>query len=92
MKIAVIGLGDIAVKAYLPVLTQRDGIELVFCTRNEQRLKQLAKTHRITEYCTDYKMLISHQARILAGNIGLFSAAVLVYCVVFEYAKSFSIG
>lgn len=62
MKIAVIGLGDIAVKAYLPVLTQRDGIELVFCTRNAHRLKQLANTHRITEFCTDYKMLLSHQS------------------------------
>lgn len=32
MKIAMIGLGDIAQKAYLPVLAQWPDIELVLCT------------------------------------------------------------
>lgn len=38
MKIAMIGLGDIAQKAYLPVLAQWPDIELVLCTRNPKVL------------------------------------------------------
>ncbi|WP_173424714.1 Gfo/Idh/MocA family protein, partial [Photobacterium sanctipauli] len=58
MKIGVIGLGDIAEKAHLPVLTQLAGVELVFCTRNPERLKYLAEKFRISEYYTDYKDLV----------------------------------
>ncbi|MGI9283585.1 MAG: Gfo/Idh/MocA family protein [Endozoicomonas sp.] len=57
MKIAVIGLGSIAQKAYLPVLTQRADLELVFCTRNTEVLHQLARQYRITETCTHYQSL-----------------------------------
>lgn len=32
MKIGIIGLGDIAQKAYLPAITQHSDVELVFCT------------------------------------------------------------
>ncbi|MGB7996898.1 MAG: gfo/Idh/MocA family oxidoreductase, partial [Photobacterium halotolerans] len=52
MKIGVIGLGDIARKAYLPVLTQWPDLELVFCTRNADTLQQLARTHRIQDAVT----------------------------------------
>ncbi|EGR2797964.1 Gfo/Idh/MocA family oxidoreductase [Vibrio navarrensis] len=58
MKIAIIGLGDIAQKAYLPVICQRSGIELVFCTRNAQTLAQLAQQYRVTEVCQDYRQLL----------------------------------
>lgn len=58
MKIAIIGLGDIAQKAYLPVICQRAGIELVFCTRNAQTLAQLAQQYRVTEVCQDYRQLL----------------------------------
>ncbi|END2486654.1 TPA: hypothetical protein ACGUPI_005154 [Vibrio vulnificus] len=47
MKIAMIGLGDIAQKAYLPVITQMADIELVLCTRDGALLEQLAKQYRI---------------------------------------------
>ncbi|WP_330959530.1 Gfo/Idh/MocA family protein [Photobacterium sp. 53610] len=57
MKIGIIGLGDIAQKAYLPVITQWPGIELAFCTRNSGVLKQLAQTHRIHDAVTDYREL-----------------------------------
>ncbi|KDM91470.1 Gfo/Idh/MocA family protein [Photobacterium galatheae] len=57
MKIGIIGLGDIAQKAYLPVITQWPGIELAFCTRNPAVLKQLAQTHRIPDAVTDYREL-----------------------------------
>ncbi|MGF1681612.1 Gfo/Idh/MocA family protein [Photobacterium minamisatsumaniensis] len=59
MKIAVVGLGDIAEKAHLPILTQFEEVELVFCTRNIERLKQLANKYRIQEYYTDYKSLVN---------------------------------
>lgn len=49
MKIGIIGLGDIAQKAYLPVLTERENIELLLCTRNPVILDKLAKKYRIIE-------------------------------------------
>ncbi|NHM30221.1 Gfo/Idh/MocA family oxidoreductase [Bacillus sp. C11] len=49
MKIGIIGLGDIAKKAYLPVLSEKEGIELVLCTRNEDTLNRLAEKYRIQE-------------------------------------------
>ncbi|WP_342507970.1 Gfo/Idh/MocA family oxidoreductase [Sporosarcina sp. FSL K6-2383] len=47
MKIGMIGIGDIAKKAYLPVLAQTKGIELHVCTRNEETLKEMAETYSI---------------------------------------------
>lgn len=49
MKVGIIGLGDIAKKAYLPVLTEKEGIELVLCTRNTVTLTHLANKYRIQE-------------------------------------------
>ncbi|XXM72708.1 Gfo/Idh/MocA family protein [Lysinibacillus sphaericus] len=49
MKIAIIGLGDIAKKAYLPVLSEKEGIELVLCTRKAETLDKLADKYRIEE-------------------------------------------
>lgn len=57
MKIALIGLGDIAQKAYLPLLTQLESIELVLCTRNEYTLKKLAKQYRINALYLDHRAL-----------------------------------
>ncbi|WP_030450716.1 Gfo/Idh/MocA family protein [Herbidospora cretacea] len=48
MRIAVIGLGDIARKAYLPVLSAVDGAELVFCTRDPDTLRELGDAYRVT--------------------------------------------
>lgn len=58
MKIAVIGLGDIAQKAYLPFITQLEGVEWVFCTRNTETLGLLTKKYKIRESYTDYQQLI----------------------------------
>lgn len=49
MRIAVIGLGDIAQKAYLPVITTRSDVELIFCTRNQETLQRLTKMYRVAE-------------------------------------------
>lgn len=57
MKIGVIGLGDIALKAYLPILANLSGIELVLCTRKHSVLEEVSSKYRIKEYCQDYHAL-----------------------------------
>ncbi|MCM3118645.1 Gfo/Idh/MocA family oxidoreductase [Neobacillus sp. MER 74] len=58
MKIAIIGLGDIAKKAYLPVLSEKEGIELVLCTRNQDTLHRFSKKYRIPEKVQSVEELI----------------------------------
>ncbi|MFD6278018.1 Gfo/Idh/MocA family protein [Streptomyces sp. NPDC060209] len=47
MKVGCIGLGDIAQKAYLPVLTTLPGVELHLQTRTPATLEAVAAAHRI---------------------------------------------
>lgn len=47
MKVGVIGLGDIAQKAYLPVLAARAGLELHLHTRTRATLDRVADAHRV---------------------------------------------
>ncbi|MFE2479669.1 Gfo/Idh/MocA family oxidoreductase [Streptomyces sp. NPDC059389] len=47
MKVGVIGLGDIAQKAYLPVLTARPGVELHLQTRTPATLERIGEVHHI---------------------------------------------
>jgi virulence factor len=47
MRVAVIGLGDIARKAYLPVLARVPGIELHLCTRDGEVLDRLGAEYRV---------------------------------------------
>ena len=47
VKIGMIGIGDIAQKAYLPVLSQVPGIELHVCTRNEKVLEEVAAKYHL---------------------------------------------
>ncbi|WP_088012633.1 Gfo/Idh/MocA family protein [Gottfriedia acidiceleris] len=49
MRIGIIGLGDIATKAYLPVLSEKEKIELVLCTRSNETLDYLSNKYRINE-------------------------------------------
>ncbi|MFI1966403.1 Gfo/Idh/MocA family protein [Streptomyces pathocidini] len=49
MKVGVIGLGDIAQKAYLPVLGSQPGLELHLQTRTPATLGRLGAAHRIPE-------------------------------------------
>ncbi|MYT33943.1 Gfo/Idh/MocA family oxidoreductase [Streptomyces sp. MspMP-M5] len=48
MKVGCIGLGDIARKAYLPVLGAQPGIELHLQTRNPAALQQAGDAYRLT--------------------------------------------
>lgn len=59
MKLGIIGLGDIAKKAYLPVLSEKEGIELVLCTRNEETLTRLSNKYRIQETAKNMDELLS---------------------------------
>lgn len=49
IRIGVMGLGDIANKAYLPILASTENIEVVLCTRDRNKLKQLSEKYRISE-------------------------------------------
>jgi virulence factor len=45
LRVGVVGLGDIARKAYLPVLTARADVELTLMTRDPTRLADVARRH-----------------------------------------------
>ncbi|MEW2140504.1 Gfo/Idh/MocA family oxidoreductase [Streptomyces sp. NPDC005409] len=47
MKVGCIGLGDIAQKAYLPVLTTRPGVELHLQTRTPATLERVGDVHHV---------------------------------------------
>ncbi|MFJ2647745.1 Gfo/Idh/MocA family protein [Streptomyces sp. NPDC087420] len=61
MKVGCIGLGDIAQKAYLPVLTTLPGVELHLQTRTPATLARTAETYRIpAAHChTDLDSLLA---------------------------------
>lgn len=58
MRVGIIGLGDISQKAYLPVLSEKEDIEIVLCTRNIETLNKLSKKYRINEYAETVNELI----------------------------------
>lgn len=47
LRIAMVGIGDIAKKAYLPVMATREGISPIICTRNKETLESLKNSYRI---------------------------------------------
>lgn len=59
LKIGIVGLGDIAKKAYIPVLSEKEGIELVLCTRNVETLNTLSNKYRIQEKVQSVDELIT---------------------------------
>jgi virulence factor len=52
-RVALIGLGDIAEKAYLPVLATRADIAVVLVTRNAETLHRIGTQYRLPEQYTD---------------------------------------
>lgn len=58
MRIGIIGLGDIAQKAYLPVIAAMENIQPVLCTRNRETLRRLAAKYRIAESVQSVEELI----------------------------------
>ena len=59
MKIGIIGLGNICNKAYLPVVTSLDEVDLVFCTRNIDKLKYYSEKYRVEEFVNSVDELIN---------------------------------
>ena len=57
LKIGIIGLGDIAQKAYLPVLCSKD-LEIHLFTRNQERLVQIGRQYRITNIHTSIDSIL----------------------------------
>ena len=58
LRVGVIGLGDIARKAYLPVLTARDDVELSLMTRDPARLADIARQYGIARFTTRFEDLL----------------------------------
>ncbi|MFD0264713.1 Gfo/Idh/MocA family protein [Kitasatospora indigofera] len=63
LPVAVIGLGDIAQKAYLPVLTAQPGLDLRLMTRDRAKLDRIGDAHRIDHRYTDLDALIGSGVR-----------------------------
>lgn len=61
MRIALIGLGSIAQKAYLPILSNHPKINLILCTRNHHTLDKLSNKYRIKESYSNLTNLIAAQ-------------------------------
>lgn len=59
MRIGILGIGDIAKKAYLPVLSQRADVELVLCTRNPNTLSEVAAKYHIKDTTTDIETFLN---------------------------------
>lgn len=61
MKIGIIGLGNIAQKAYLPVILNKKEITPVLCTRNPETLKSLSEKYRVEESVQSVDELLKHE-------------------------------
>ncbi|MDM5087720.1 Gfo/Idh/MocA family oxidoreductase [Aeromonas bestiarum] len=59
MRIALIGLGDIAQKAYLPLIASDERVTPLLCTRNPSVLGKLARQYRIAESFTEVEALLA---------------------------------
>lgn len=61
MKVGIIGIGDICKKAYLPVITLRNDIEILLCTRNKKTLEDIKKTYRLSSSVENIQELINNK-------------------------------
>ena len=59
MRIALIGLGDIAQKAYLPLIASDERVTPLLCTRSPAVLGKLARQYRIAECFTEVDALLA---------------------------------
>ena len=47
MRVAIIGIGAIAKKAYLPILSSMEDVELLISTRNKKVLEEVSNKYKI---------------------------------------------
>jgi len=59
MLIGIVGLGEIAKKAYLPILGSMEGIELALCSRSEETVRRVQAQYRIGRGTTRLEELIA---------------------------------
>ena len=59
MRVAIIGLGDIARKAYLPLLTAWEGIEVLLCSRTPATVERLQAQYHLPRGTTDLDEVLS---------------------------------
>lgn len=58
-RIALVGLGDIAQKAYLPLVCQHAAITPVLCSRNTALLEALSRQYRVVESYSDFNAMLA---------------------------------
>ncbi|WP_042406891.1 Gfo/Idh/MocA family protein [Streptacidiphilus carbonis] len=58
LRVGVVGLGDIAEKAYLPVLTAEPGLDLRLMTRNRDRLDRIGDQYRLSSRHAELQSLL----------------------------------
>ncbi len=61
LRVGVVGLGDIATKAYLPVLSARPDVELALMTRDPKRLDRVARQYGVARATTDLDELLGQR-------------------------------
>jgi len=61
MRVAIVGLGDIARKAYLPLLATWEGIELLLVSRTPATVEQLQAQYHLPHGATDLDELLSRK-------------------------------
>lgn len=59
MKVGIIGIGDICKKAYLPLITLMDDLEIVLCTRNATTLQETKSKYKINKAVSSVDDLIN---------------------------------
>jgi virulence factor len=70
-RVALVGLGDIARKAYLPLLSAWDGVELLVCSRTPDSVAQIRERYHLARGTTDLDELLSwrpHAAFVLTPS------------------------
>jgi virulence factor len=61
MRVAIIGLGSIAHRAYLPMLTTWEGLELMVCSRRQATLQRVQAEYRLPRGSTDLEEVLRWQ-------------------------------
>ncbi len=78
LRIVLIGLGDIAQKAYLPILGHHPAVEPLLCTRDPAVLQQLSRRYRIDSTYSDLKAVIAQRPDAAMVHSATDSHAALV--------------
>jgi virulence factor len=58
LRLGIIGLDDIEQKAYLPVFSSMNDLELHLFTRNEEKLEEISQRYRFSNIYPSLKLLI----------------------------------